>query len=133
MYLNKLEGKEKEVFLDLAVQTAKVNGMVEEAEKEMITRYCREMSISEYTIYEPRSIDEAAEFFKEEKKWKRRIVIFELIVLSAKDGKIDKKEREFFDTLADKMGIKKGCVDDLEEDVKKYVKLTDKITEDIMG
>ena len=63
MFLEKLSEEEKEVFLDLARATAKANGMVEESEKAMIQRYCREMSMDEHKIYDVKKTDEAAAFF----------------------------------------------------------------------
>ena len=131
MFLDKLEGKEREVFLDLAVQTAKANGMVEGKEKELIKHFCREMAISEYTIYDTKTIEEAAAFFKNAKKWKKKIIISELIGIGVADGKFNKEERKFIDELADEMEIKKECVDSLEEVVKDYYKAAKKIREEI--
>jgi len=131
MFLDKLEGKEREVFLDLAVQTAKANGMVEGKEKELIRHFCREMDISEYTIYDTKTIEEAAAFFRDAKKWKKKIIISELIGIGVADGKFNKEERKFIDELADEMEIKKDCVDSLEEVVKDYYKAAKKIREEI--
>lgn len=128
MFLDRLEEKEKEVFLDLAIQTSKTNGMVEEKEKEMIKQYCREMEISEYTIYDSKTAEEAAVFFKDLEEWKKKIVLIELIGLGIADGKYDKKEREFIDFLADKMMISKNCIDLLEEAVKDYQIIVEKMS-----
>lgn len=133
MFLYKLEGKEREVFLDLAVQTAKANGMVESKEKEMIKQYCREMAISEYTIFEEKTIDDIAEFFKETDTWKKKIVLIELIGLGVADDKFDKEERQFINNLAEKMGIETECINTLEENVKEYRKLVEKISGNVFS
>lgn len=133
MYLNRLEGKEREIFLDLAVQIAKMNGMIEDAEKELIRRCCREMAISEYTIYDTKTLDEAAAFLKDSKKWKKRIILLELIGIGVSDGKFNKKEKEFVEELAEKMGVGKGCIETLEEDVKEYHKIAEKISNDVFS
>ncbi len=46
MFLGKLNEEEKKLFLNLAVKVAEANGIVAEAEKNMINQYCLEMGLS---------------------------------------------------------------------------------------
>ena len=123
MFLEKLNEREKEVFLDLARETAKANGMVEESEKAMIRRYCREMSMDEHKIYDVKKTDEAAEFFKTASSKARNIVIVELLILCSADGDKDKAENNFVEELSVKMGIEKETYAVLKKDVKNYLEL----------
>ncbi|MBR3636329.1 MAG: hypothetical protein IKN45_00270 [Lachnospiraceae bacterium] len=120
MFLEKLSEREKEVFLDLARATAKANGMVEDSEKEMIRRYCREMSMDEHKIYDEVTVDEAAEFLKESSSKVRNIIIVELMILCSADGEKDKEEKKFVKDLAEKIGISLETYDVLKKDVKAY-------------
>lgn len=120
MFLEKLSEREKEVFLDLARATAKANGMVEDSEKEMIRRYCREMSMDEHKIYDEVTVDEAAEFLKGSSSKVRNIIIVELMILCSADGEKDKEEKKFVKDLAEKIGISLETYDILKKDVKAY-------------
>lgn len=120
MFLEKLSEREKEVFLDLARATAKANGMVEDSEKEMIRRYCREMSMDEHKIYDEVTVDEAAEFLKGSSSKVRNIIIVELMILCSADGEKDKEEKKFVKDLAEKIGISLETYDVLKKDVKAY-------------
>ena len=120
MFLEKLSEREKEVFLDLARATAKANGMVEDSEKEMIRRYCREMSMDEHKIYDEVTVDEAAEFLKESSSKVRNIIIVELMILCSADGEKDKEVKKFVKDLAEKIGISLETYDILKKDVKAF-------------
>ena len=120
MFLEKLSEREKEVFLDLARATAKANGMVEDSEKEMIRRYCREMSMDEHKIYDEVTVDEAAEFLKGSSSKVRNIIIVELMILCSADGEKDKEEKKFVKDLAEKIGISLETYDILKKDVKAF-------------
>ena len=120
MFLEKLSEREKEVFLDLARATAKANGMVEDSEKEMIRRYCREMSMDEHKIYDEVTVDEAAEFLKGSSSKVRNIIIVELMILCSADGEKDKEEKKFVKDLAEKIGISHETYDILKKDVKAF-------------
>ena len=120
MFLEKLSEREKEVFLDLARATAKANGMVEDSEKEMIRRYCREMSMDEHKIYDEVTVDEAAEFLKGSSSKVRNIIIVELMILCSADGEKDKEEKKFVKDFAEKIGISLETYDILKKDVKAF-------------
>lgn len=131
MFLEKLDEREKEVFLDLAKYTAKTNGMVEDSEKTMIQRYCREMGINEGKMYDSKSVDEAAAFFAERPGKVRNIVLTELLMLTYADKKYDKEEKAFLKDLADKMKIGKDSYDTLKKDVEKFLDLKDEMKKHI--
>ena len=133
MFLEKLDEREKEVFLDLARLTAKANGVVDDDEKEMITRYCREMNISEFKIYDTKNLDEAAAFFAGRSNKAKNIVLVELLLLCSADGKKDKDEKQFVKDLAAKMDINKETYDILKEDVNHYRDFISEMKKHIKG
>ncbi len=121
MFLNILEGKEKEMFLDLAVYAAKANGIVEETEKITIDQYCKEMGISFYDIDRIHELKEVVEFFSKSKKQTKRIAILELLGLCYADGDFDDIEIAFSRKFALDIGIKEKEYDLLLKDVEEYV------------
>lgn len=120
MFLSRLNNKEKEMFLDLAVYTAQSNGIVEDAEKEMIMQYCREMSVSFYDITNLHSMKELVDFFSEVSKEKKRIVMLELIGLCAADGETDSIETAFTKKFANEIGLTEEIYDVLKKDIEEY-------------
>ena len=128
MFLDRLEGEEKKYFLDLSICTAKTNGVVEATEKAIINQYCREMAI-DYSIDDVESVDEAVDFFSKSDSWKKNIVIVELIGLGCVDGEFDKTERDYVESIAEKIGLGREKVDILSVDVKEYKKLVKEMCE----
>ena len=79
MFLDRLNDKEKEMFLDVAVYTAQANGVIEDTEKDLILQYCREMTVAFYDISKLHPLDEIIEVFSKTPKEKKRIVILEIL------------------------------------------------------
>ena len=133
MFLEKLSEHEKEAFLDLARATAKADGMVEDAEMDMIRRYCREMSMDEHKIYDVKTVDEAAEFFSKASSKVQNIVIVELLMLCSADKEEEKEEKKFISDLAGKIGISEETYGILKKDVKAYRSLVHDMKKHIKG
>lgn len=121
MFLDKLNNKEKEMFLDLAVYAAQSNGIVEEAEKEAIMGYCREMGVTFYDISRLHPYQEVVEFFSSVSKEKKRIIIFEILGLCAIDGESDDVEEAFVDDFAEKIGFPEDTLETLRRDISEYL------------
>ena len=133
MFLEKLSEHEKEAFLDLARATAKADGMVEDAEKTMIQRYCREMCMDEHKIYEVKTVDQATEYFSKASSKVQNIVIYELLMLCNSDKDVEKEEKVFIADLAGKIGLSGETFDTLKKDVKAYRSLVHDIKKHIKG
>lgn len=121
MYLGRLNNKEKEMFLELSVYASQANGVVEEAEKEMIMSYCKEMSVLFYDVSNIHSYNEVSEFFKGVSKEKKRIVLLELLGLCHCDGEVDSIEDAFSKKFANEIGIDDELYDVLSRDVEEYL------------
>lgn len=121
MFLDRLNNKEKEMFLDLAVYAAQANGVVEEAEKEAIMGYCREMGVTFYDISKLHPYKEVTEFFSGVTKEKKRIIIFEILGLCAVDSETDDVEEAFISDLAENIGVPEDVFNSLKRDINEYL------------
>jgi len=120
MFLDKLNDKEKEMFLDLAVYAAQANGVIEDIEKDLILQYCREMTVAFYDISKLHPLEEIIEVFSKTSKEKKRIVILEILGLCYADGDFDTVEQAFAKKFAQDIGLKDDIFDLLERDIKEY-------------
>lgn len=120
MFLSKLNNKEKEMFLDIAVYTAQSNGIVEDVEKELIMQYCREMGVSFYDISKLHSMQELVDFFSNVSKEKKRIVVLELLGLCYADGCMDAIETAFTEKFAQDIGLSEEIYNMIKKDVEEY-------------
>ena len=121
MFLDRLNNKEKELFLDLAVYASQANGIVEEAEKEAIMGYCREMGVPFYDISKLHPLQEITEFFAGVSKEKKRIVAFEIMGLCATDGETDEVENAFINKFTEEIGLSEDVVNTLQRDIEEYL------------
>ena len=121
MFLDRLNNKEKEMFLDLAVYAAQANGVVEEAEKEAIMGYCKEMGVPFYDISKLHPFQEITDFFSALTKEKKRIVVFEIMGLCATDGETDEVESAFINKFADDIGLPEDVFETLQRDIEEYL------------
>ena len=120
MFLDRLNDKEKEMFLDLAVYTAQANGVIEETEKELILQYCKEMTVAFYDISKLHSLDEIVAVFSKTSKEKKKIVLLEILGLCYTDGDFDTVEQAFAKKIAQDIGLKDEVYDTLARDIKEY-------------
>lgn len=120
MFLGKLNNKEKEMFLDIAVYTAQSNGIVEDVEKELIMQYCREMGVSFYDISKLHSMQELVDFFSNVSKEKKRIVVLELVGLCYVDGCMDSIETAFTEKFSRDIGLSPEIYSMIKKDVEEY-------------
>lgn len=120
MFLDRLNEKEKEMFLDLTVYTAQANGVVEDTEKNMILQYCKEMGVAFYDISKLHSLEEVIEVFSKSSKEKKRIVVLEILGLCFSDGDFDTVEQAFAKKFSQDIGLKDDLFDTLSRDIKEY-------------
>lgn len=120
MFLDRLNDKEKEMFLDLTIYTAQANGVVEDTEKNMILQYCKEMGVAFYDISKLHSLEEVIEVFSKSSKEKKRIVVLEILGLCFSDGDFDTVEQAFAKKFSQDIGLKDDLFDTLSRDIKEY-------------
>lgn len=134
MFLDRLSGVEKTMFLDLAAYAAKCNGIVDNLENELLYQYGQELGIESYDYSEPHhSIEEIKEHFSNINKSKKRIVILELLGMCCIDGDYDNKEREFVSEIATDIGIDKETFKMLSQDINEYITILGIIEDHIDG
>ena len=132
MYLNKLNDEEKKAFLGLAHFVAGANGVVEDAEKNMIAQYCVEMEITDIPL-ENSSIESVLSVFDNSTKVIKNIVMLELVGLCMSDGEFDSDESGIIERISSGLGISKEMVKDLENDLKDYFEVVTKMTKRIFS
>lgn len=120
MFLDKLNDKEKEMFLDLAVYAAQANGVVEETEKNMIMQYCKEMGVAFYDISKLHTLEEIIGVFTKSSKEKKKIVVLELLGLCYADNEFDDIEDAFVKKVSNDIGLKDEIYDILKRDINEY-------------
>ncbi len=120
MFLDRLNDKEKEMFLDLTVYTAQANGIIEDTEKNLILQYCKEMGVAFYDISKLHSLEEVVAVFSKSSKEKKRIVLLEILGLCYADGDFDTVEQAFAKKFSQDIGLKDDLFDTLSRDIKEY-------------
>ena len=130
MFLGKLNEEEKKLFLNLAVKVAEANGIVAEAEKNMINQYCLEMGLS-VTQKNNKSIDEAIDGFSKSSVEIKRIVMIELIGLCMSDEKYETEERSIIEKIAQALDISNEAIELFEADLKNYRLVVKSIAEHV--
>lgn len=132
MYLNKLNIEEKKAFLGLAHLVAGANGVVDDAEKNMIAQYCVEMEITDIPS-EKSSIESVISVFDNSTKVVKNIVMLELVGLCMTDGEYDTDETGVLEEIATGLGISKELINDFESDLKDYFEVVTKMTKRIFS
>ena len=133
MFLDRLNDKEKEMFLDLAVYTAQSNGVVEESEKNMILQYCKEMAVAFYDISKLHSLEEVIAVFAKSSKEKKKIVILELLGLCYSDDDFDEVEDAFVKKFSYDIGLKEDVYETLKKDIKEYTIILNILSNHVLG
>ncbi len=123
MFLNQLTSAEKEAFVSLAVHAAKANGIVEDAEYEMIEEYCKEMGISFFDAQNVIEMDRIVGVYKDAEEKHKKIVLLEMLGLLHADGCYDDVEKTFVDEYAKKVGLSEADIEKHSELIDKYLKL----------
>ncbi len=113
MFLNRLSGEQKELFLDLCIHASKSNNDFTAEEKQTIDQYCEEMH-TEIRYEEQHTLSEIAERLVQiSSEQDLRMIVFETAALLLSDNSYDDDEKSFFDTLTDRLGLSKEQTDDI--------------------
>ncbi len=106
MYLNKLSGEQKELFLDLSIHAAKANNEFSEEEKSYIEQYCDEMQISPVRYESVNDIDSAVDkLIAVSAPTELKIITLELTALMLSDNNYDELEQKFMAKILSKTNL----------------------------
>lgn len=128
MYLGELNAKQKEIFLDLGIGLASVDGKFSNEEKNTVRLLCDEMCI-EYRYMAKVSPEEATQFFVTEANPRiQRIVVFELLGIAMADSVYQDCEFAMITNIAKAFSINEREVDQICEAIKQLYGLYTKFS-----
>ncbi len=134
MFLSYLNDSEKEMFLELASQVARSDGVFCEKEKEMMEIYRKEMNMpeNEYKI-KGIGIDHAVSFFSKCPLKIQKYIFIEIGAIIFADGKYHEAEKGIVDVLKKAFAVsdekEKEMFDAVNEITKAYRKMESFIEE----
>ena len=129
MFLNLLNEKEKEIFMQLAVAVIHADGKLEESEKIFLDDYAHEMNISDFDVYKkPESVEHlVGEITTNSSNTVKRIFLLELAALARTDGDFAQSERELIQLIAEKLNNSDGLLQDCENLLKEYESISERL------
>lgn len=116
MYLNRLEDKSKEFFLELAFLISLADGKLSLEEKQLLKSYKAECLLENYK-FKGLNLSEIKKHFFETEKDVQKIIIFELLGLSYIDNDYHESEKKIINDLSISFNIDNKIVDAFEKDI----------------
>ena len=116
--------------MELAHYVAGANGVVEDAEKNMIAQYCVEMEIQDIS-YQKKTFETIIASFENSSKTIKNIIMIEIIGLCMSDGEYDSEETGIVDKISSGLGIEKEYIKELENDLREYYAVVTKMTKHV--
>lgn len=104
MFLNELNKREAIDFINIVETLAKIDDTFAQSEKELISEYIEELSLTNETI-ENLDFESSVKELVSSTDRIRNIIYFELVGLALADGSYDEKEVEFLNNLAAQFNI----------------------------
>lgn len=112
MFLKSLNPTEKENFMKLAVAIIKADGIVAEAEMQILSAYADEMQIPVCGLEEQDNVTEVLDAFAiASTPQTKRIVFVELLALAFADGIYADEEQAFVEQVANAFGLDNAFVE----------------------
>ena len=133
MFLNRLSGEQKELFLDLCIHASKSNDNFDDAEKLVIEQYCDEMRIDVRFDEQHTEAEIAERLLEISSPSDLRIVLLETASLILSDNFYDEDEKAFFEGFAAKVGVSKEELDSLVATLGELTELYARINEFVFG
>lgn len=106
MYLDLLNKKEREYFLELAQYAMGLNGEHKEEELEVLEGFKYECQMPNYTANKQDKIKEIIKTLKGSSKKAKKIILMELFGILLADGEICDNEAKFIDNISAEFRIK---------------------------
>ena len=132
MFLNLMNKPQKELFMELAIKAAEVNGVVELEEKNMLKAYAIEMQIHARYKTERETEEILNSLLEITCEKERRIIVFEILGMMFSDGVYDEKEEQFVKYISDKAGMSIDDIMNMISVLKEYEKVYKKICDVVM-
>lgn len=134
MYLSLLREEQKNLYINLAVHFASVDGDFSQEEKNMIDAYCYEMGISyDYSQKIPALIDVVEQLNAISNMHEKKMILFEIVGLAKADNNFHEDERRMIALMIERFAIKDTFVDECEHVIEDYMKLQTRINNLVMG
>lgn len=112
MFLTTLNKNEKEEFLSLAVAVIKADGIVDEAEKDLLNAYATEMQVNLNDIAIQDDVENViTSVANNSTETTKRAVFIELLALAFADGDYAVEEKEIVQKVAQGFGLKPDFVE----------------------
>lgn len=112
MFLSNLKQQEKEIFIALANEVIKADGVIQESEKQIMAEYVKEMSIDNLT---PPDIDDLDKMIQElasiSSNQNKRIIFVELLALAFVDGEFAIEEKQIVNKVASAFGFNDAIIE----------------------
>jgi|Wag4MinimDraft_9_1082661.scaffolds.fasta_scaffold00140_4 hypothetical protein len=134
MFLDLLETKEQEKFLELAYFVANYNDDFAEEQKQLINEYRKEMLLTEdeYQIKGKEEKNIIKDFSKYEED-KKKMIYIETISLLLSDNKFDKKEKEIAEYIKNEFNLSQSFYDKAFTWVKDMFDLYNRVDDLVYG
>lgn len=124
MYLNKLSGEQKQLFLDLCIHASRTDSNFAEEEKECINAYCGEMQLDTIRYSTEKSLDDVIQKLIEVSTTKDlRIIAFEITALLLADEKLEKEEVFLVDKIINEFKFSETFKNTIIDEIKKLTEL----------
>ncbi len=127
MFLQKLDQKRREAFLQICFYAIKSNGVIEKEEMNALNDYAKEMGVSMVEEKELDSFEDVLMNLSEGTNEECKIVLFELIALLKIDGVFDLEELSFINQVADALGFSKTDVKNFSLVLDEYLEAFNKV------
>ncbi|MFW5794832.1 MAG: hypothetical protein ACOCV1_05045 [Bacillota bacterium] len=134
MFLDLLENKEQEKFLELAYFVANYNDDFAEEQQQLINEYRKEMLLTEdeYQIKGKEEKNIIKDFSKYEED-KKKMIYIETISLLLSDNKFDKKEKEIAEYIKNEFDLSQNFYDKAFNWVKDMFDLYNRVDDLVYG
>lgn len=134
MYLALLEEEQKELFLGLAFEFAKVDGNYSDEEKTVISGYCQEMQI---VFNQEKMVKPLNELISKINLscsiQEKRIIVFEIIGLAMADNNFNENERKIVELMIDAFELESGFIEECESVLNEYITFQRRINKLVIG
>lgn len=127
MLLSVLRPEDKENFLSLVYQIAKIDGEYSEIEKEIIENYKLKLGLPYIRL--DKTIPKLIDYFANKDISLKKVVLFEAYALIISDDKLDKKESELLSLIEGKFAVDQDTDKAIKTAVVERKKLYDRIYE----
>jgi hypothetical protein len=132
MFLGQLSEESKNLFLQLCIDAALANDVVEVEETQTIGEYCREMDIPKPTSYEAVPLDTLLAGTDKLPAVEKKIILTELLGLVKVDGVYDQSETVFIEKVTKAFGVSDSVLAELADLLDRYLALCTELSQVVL-